>query len=146
MNRLLLIPLRCVLSTCFVLLLVGFSYGQRAVTGTITDAGTGEPLIGANVVIKGTATGTVADFNGNYSIMANTGDVLVITYTGYKSMEVAVGSESMYSATLQPGELFDEVVVTGYGTQRAKEVTGAVSSVKQEDFNSGNVTSAAQLI
>ncbi len=146
MNRLLLIPLRCVLSACFVFMLVGFSYGQRAVTGTITDAGTGEPLIGANVVIKGTATGTVADFNGNYSIMANTGDVLVITYTGYKSAEMTVGSENMYSMTLQPGELFDEVVVTGYGTQRAKEVTGAVSSVKQEDFNAGNVTSAAQLI
>ncbi len=58
MNRLLLIPLRCVLSACFAFLLVGFSYGQRAVTGMITDAGTGEPLIGANVVIKGTATGT----------------------------------------------------------------------------------------
>ncbi|MDQ3017207.1 MAG: TonB-dependent receptor plug domain-containing protein, partial [Bacteroidota bacterium] len=146
MNRLLLIPLRCLMSTCFVFLLVGFSYGQKAVTGTITDSGTGEPLIGANVVIKGTATGTVADFNGNYSIMANQGDVLVVTYTGYKSMELTVGMDNMYSTTLQPGELFDEVVVTGYGTQRAKEVTGAVSSVKAEDFNAGNVTSAAQLI
>ncbi|MGB4849953.1 MAG: carboxypeptidase-like regulatory domain-containing protein, partial [Saprospiraceae bacterium] len=146
MNRHLLIPFRCLLSICFVFLLVGFSYGQKKITGTLTDAATGEPLIGANIVVKGTTTGTVADFNGNYSIMANTGDVLVITYTGYKSQEITVGSEMVYNSALAPGELFEEVVVTGYGSQRAKEVTGSVSSVKSDDFNKGNVSSAAQLL
>ncbi|HZV69259.1 MAG TPA: SusC/RagA family TonB-linked outer membrane protein [Saprospiraceae bacterium] len=146
MNRHLLIPFRCLLSLCFVFLLVGFSYGQQKVTGTLTDDATGEPLIGANIVVKGTTTGTVADFNGNYTIMAAPGDVLVITYTGYKSHEIVVGTGMVYNVSLTPGELFEEVVVTGYGSQRAKEVTGAVSSVKSEDFNAGNVNTAAQLL
>src|SRR4030095_5636725 len=120
MNRHLLFSLRCLFSICLVFLAVGLSYSQTTVTGTVTDGGTGEALIGANIVVKGTTTGTVADFNGNYSIMANPGDVLVITYTGYKSEEVTVGSETIYNASLTPGELFEEVVVTGYGSQRAK--------------------------
>jgi iron complex outermembrane receptor protein len=69
----------------------------------------------------------------------------VITYTGYKSEEVTVGDGTIYNASLAPGELFEEVVVTGYGSQRAKEVTSAVVSVKSDDFNSGNVNSPAQL-
>jgi len=146
MNRHLLFSFRCLLSICFTILVVGFSYGQQTVTGTLTDASTGEPLIGANVVIKGTTTGTVADFEGKYSIMASPGDVLMITYTGYKSQEITVGTETNYDLTLEAGELFEEVVVTGYGSQRAKEITSAVSSVKSEDFNSGNMNSAAQLI
>ena len=146
MNRHLLFSLRCLFSICFVFLAIGFSYSQKAVTGTVTDGGTGEALIGANIVIKGTSTGTVADFNGNYSIMANPGDVLVITYTGYASEEVTVGEETLYNVSLAPGELFEEVVVTGYGSQRAKEVTSAVTSVKSDEFNSGNVNSPAQLL
>jgi len=146
MNRHLLIPFRCLLSICFVFLALGLSYGQKKVTGTLTDGGTGDPLIGANIVIKGTLTGTVADFDGNYSIMANPGDILVISYTGYKSEEVTVGTETTYNLSLTPGELFEEVVVTGYGSQRSKEVTSAVSSVKSEDFNAGNMNSAVQLL
>ncbi len=146
MNRHLLFPFRCLLSISFLFLAMSMSYGQHQVTGTVTDGGSGDPLIGANIVIKGTTVGTVADFDGKYTIMANTGDVLVITYTGYKSIEVPVGTESVYNAALAPGELFEEVVVTGYGSQRAKEVTSAVTSVKSDQFNSGNMNSPAQLL
>ncbi len=146
MNRHLLISFRCLLSICFVFLLVGFSYGQKNLTGTLTDAATGEPLIGANVVIKGTGTGTVADFNGNYSIMAKTGDVLVITYTGYKTQEITVGSDMVYNATLTAGELFEEVVVVGYGSVRKADLTGSVVAVGEKDFNKGVYTSPEQLI
>ncbi len=146
MNRHLLIPLRCLLSISFIMLLFGFAGAQQMVTGTLTDASSGEPLVGANVVIKGTSTGTVADLNGNYSIMASPGDVLVVTYTGYTSMEVPVGSGTVYSASLAPGELFEEVVVIGYGSVRKADLTGSVVAVGEDDFNRGTYTSPEQLI
>jgi iron complex outermembrane receptor protein len=146
MNKHLLFPFRSLLCICFVFLAVGFSYGQKKVTGTLTDRGTGDPLIGANIVIKGTTAGTVADFNGSYTIMANPGDVLVFTYTGYKAQELTVGSESVYNVAMDAGELFEEVVVIGYGSVRKADLTGSVVAVGENDFNKGVYTSPEQLI
>ncbi|UCD61629.1 MAG: TonB-dependent receptor plug domain-containing protein, partial [Flavobacteriaceae bacterium] len=114
---------------------------QSTITGTITDA-SGVPLPGANVVIKGTSTGAAADFDGNYSIQASPGDVLVFSYTGYNSAEITVGTSNVINATLEEGLALDEVVVTGYTVETKRETTAAVSIVSAEELAaipSGNV-------
>ncbi|MCW5515645.1 SusC/RagA family TonB-linked outer membrane protein [Muriicola sp. Z0-33] len=119
---------------------------QATITGTITDNG-GVPLPGANVVVKGTTTGVAADFDGNYSINANPGDVLVFSYTGYTPTERTVGGESVINVTLQEGLELDEVIVTGYTTETKRETTAAVSIVKAEELAaipSGNVEQQLQ--
>ena len=118
---------------------------QQGVTvkGVVKDA-KGEPIIGATVTEKGTKNATVTDFDGNYSLnVANRNATLVITYIGFNTQEVKAGSD----VTLQEDNaLLNEVVVIGYGTQRKADVTSAVASVKAEDFNSGKIGDAAELV
>jgi len=121
------------------------STAQRTVSGTVTDA-SGEALIGVNILEQGTDKGTITDFDGNFEISVSEGATLVFSYTGYTSQEIAVGSQSQIDVILQAGAVLEEVVVTGYGTQRSKEVTGSIASVKAEDFNKGNVNDVAQLL
>lgn len=119
---------------------------QSTITGTITDTG-GVPLPGANVVVKGTTRGTIADFDGNYSIQASTGDVLVFSYTGYNGAEITVGSSTVVNASLEEGLALDEVIVTGYTTETKRETTGAISIVKAEQLAaipSGNIEQQLQ--
>ncbi len=120
---------------------------QRTITGTVTDAETGEPLIGANILVVGTSTGTVTDFDGTYSLDVPEGaEQLEFSYTGYAAQRVDIGASNVVNVELSAGELLEEVVVTGYGTQKSKEVTSAITSVDEKDFNAGNVTNAAQLL
>lgn len=126
--------------------LTAFGVAQKKVSGTVTDASNGDALIGANVLVKGSGTGTITDIDGTYSLSASEGDVLVFSYAGYTDQEVVVGASSTVNVSLSAGKLLDEVVVVGYGTQKSKEVTGSVVSVKREDFNAGNVNSPAQLL
>ncbi len=106
---------------------------QLAIKGTITDASTGEPLTGANVLIKGTQRGVVCDLSGKYSIDAKAGDILVFSFIGYMSEEVTVADQAIIDIALAPNiQSLDEVVVVGYGTQKRTEVTGAISSVSSE--------------
>lgn len=123
------------------LLLASFTFAQRNVSGTITDAKTSEPLIGANVLIKGTTNGTITDLDGAYSI-AVTGPeaILVISYTGYADQELTVGNQSVINVSLSEGALLDEVVVVGYGIQKKSVVTGSIASLKTKDLE--NVPSA----
>ena len=95
--------------------------------------GDGLPLAGASVIVKGTARGTITDFDGNYVIKANVGEVLQFTYLGYESDEVTVGSQNIINVTMKEDlSTLEEVVVVGYGTQKKREVTGAVGQVKAE--------------
>ncbi|MDE6823880.1 MAG: TonB-dependent receptor [Duncaniella sp.] len=106
----------------------------KSVTGTVTDEA-GEPVIGANVAVKDTKMGTVTDFDGNFAL-SNLADnaVLVISYVGYVTEEVSVAGKSVINVTLKENrELLDEVVVVGYGTMKRKDVTGAVTSMKNSD-------------
>ncbi|MBN1791079.1 MAG: TonB-dependent receptor [Bacteroidales bacterium] len=106
---------------------------QYAIKGTITDASTGEPLTGANVLIKGTQRGAVCDLNGKYSIDAKAGDILVFSFIGYASEEVTVTDQAIIDVALASDiQSLDEVVVVGYSTQKRGEVTGAISSVSSE--------------
>ncbi|WP_224485519.1 SusC/RagA family TonB-linked outer membrane protein [Robertkochia aurantiaca] len=114
-----------------------FSFAQeKTISGTVTD-GDGLPLPGANVMVKGTTKGAQTDFDGNYSISANEGDVLVFSYIGQKTEEVTVGASSTINVSLAAdAQALEEVVVVGYG-QKAKELsTSAVSTVAAESIES----------
>ncbi|WP_029036246.1 SusC/RagA family TonB-linked outer membrane protein [Salinimicrobium xinjiangense] len=118
----------------------------EVITGTVVDE-SGIPLPGANVIIQGTSTGTLTDFDGNFSIEAARGDVLVFSYLGYSPQEVVVTDANRIQITLmQDAAALDEVVVVGYGTQRSALVTGATSNVSGEDISSLNPGTAMEAL
>lgn len=120
---------------------------QKTITGQVVDS-KGETIIGANVMEKGTTNGTITDFDGNFTLNVSSKATLVISYIGYKSVEVPASAlKSGMKVTLKEDtEVMDEVVVIGYGTQRKGDVTSAIASVKAEDFTIGKVGDAADLI
>jgi iron complex outermembrane receptor protein len=133
-------------SLFLLVVLTASGVAQKMVSGTVKDAANGDALIGANVLVKGSGTGTITDIDGTYSLKAAEGDVLVFSYAGYTDQEVVVGSSSTVNISLSAGRLLDEVVVVGYGTIRKRDVTGSVASLKEKDFNQGVITSADQLL
>ena len=127
------------------------SWGQgsgKTVKGTLIDASTKEPLVGGNVLIKGTTKGATADANGQYSInVSDDKAVLVFRFLGYDSQEVAVGSRATIDVSLKANaSSLEQVVVVGYGTQKKTDVTGSVKSVSSEAFNKGIINSPEQLL
>lgn len=121
-----------------ILLAVGVApaaYAQQmSVSGTVTDT-SGEPLIGASVVIKGQQAGATTDIDGNFSIEAPSNAVLQISYVGFKTKDVNIDGRRMISVTLEENtEVLNEVVVIGYGTMDKKELTSAISHVSEKDF------------
>lgn len=117
------------------------------VTGVVKDKN-GEPIIGANVLEKGTTNGVITNIDGRYTLKVRNADsVLSFSYIGYKTQEIIIGNNRQINVTLQDDtELLDEIVVIGYGTQKKGDVTSAISSVKAENFVKGAVTDAGQLI
>ena len=138
-QRLLFLALMAVMSTV--------AMAQGKVSGTVVDA-QGEPVIGASVIVKGTTTGTVTDFDGNFTIPSVPAKAnLEISYIGFKTQTVAVGGKSLVSVTLQEDrQLLDEVVVVGYGTQKKSDVTGAMVSVDSEKLNARPVNNALEAL
>lgn len=118
-----------------------------SVTGTVLD-NLGAPLPGANIIEKGTTNGTQTDFDGNYSINVNDGSVvLVFSYIGFSTKEVAVNGQSSINVALdENAAALDEIVVVGYGTQKKSDLTGAVTSLGQDDMNPGANASVDQLM
>ncbi len=114
------------------------------VSGTVTSAADGEPLIGVTVQVKGTSVGTTTDFDGNYVIKTEMGATISFSYVGMQTREVTVTSEKLDIALLENSEVLDEVVVVGYGVQKKKLVTGATAQVKGEDIAKLNTTSPLQ--
>lgn len=107
----------------------------RIVTGVVKDS-TGEPIIGANVVEKGTTNGTVTDVNGNFSLSVPTNAVLLISYIGFTSQELPVNMRTVFQVTLSDdSQTIDEVVVVGYGTARKRDIVSAMASVKGKEFS-----------
>lgn len=125
-----------------VLLFSSSLMGQREVSGTISDS-EGFPLIGATVLVKGASTGTVSDAEGNYTISVPDDATLVFSYTGYSTVEVAVGGQASIDVTLDAGVGLEEVVVTGYTTQKKSNLTGAVTAVTADALKDRPLTSAA---
>lgn len=123
-----------------------FSQGKQ-VQGVVKDA-TGEPIIGANVLVKGTTNGVITDFDGNYSLTnVNSQDVIVFSYIGYTSQEIKVGSQTTINVTLKEDtETLEEVVVVGYGTVKRRDLTGSVASVTGEKLAANPVANVAEAL
>lgn len=120
---------------------------QNKVSGTVVDAN-GEAVIGASVVVKGTSTGTVTDLDGNFTIpnVPQNGS-LVVSYVGYATQTVPVGGKSSINITLQEDrQLLDDVVVVGYGVQKKRDVTGALTRVGEKELNSKPVNNAFEAL
>lgn len=117
----------------------------KTITGKVTAASDGEPLIGVTVKVVGTAGGTVTDFDGNYKVNANQGQTLEFSYIGYVSQTVKVGAQNVIDVKLaEDQKTLDEVVVVGYGVQKKKLVTGATVQLKGESIAKLNTNNALQ--
>lgn len=108
------------------------TWAQIQILGTVSDAD--GPLPGATVVVKGTSTGVTTDFDGNFSIQAAGDDTLVVSYVGFQSQEVAVGSQTNISVVLNSNNELDEVVLIGYGSSTKRDITGSVGVVNAESI------------
>lgn len=123
-------------------------FGQQVrVSGTVTDAADRQTLPGVNVVVRGTLTGTATGTNGEYSLMANPGDVLVFTFIGYLPQEVTVADQTVINIAMRADvQALEEVIVIGYGTVKKSDATGSVAAVSSKDFNKGAITSPQELL
>jgi TonB-linked SusC/RagA family outer membrane protein len=129
------------------LMMVGstVAMAQGKVSGTVVDA-KGEAIIGASVIVKGTSTGTVTDYDGNFTIQnVPENGSLVISYVGYRNQTIAVAGKSQLNVTLEEDrQLLDEVVVVGYGVQKKSDVTGALAHLESKDLTSMPVSNALE--
>ena len=117
---------------------------SQTISGTLTDD-VGEPLIGATILVKGTSTGTVTDFDGTYSIEASEGATLLFSYTGYADQEIVVGAQTVIDiAMAEDIAQLSEVVVTGYASQKKSNLTGAVGIVGADELAARPITNASQ--
>lgn len=157
------IPIKMVL-TCIMCLLCGIGLAEGlpsvegekikvpaqvldiSVSGRVTDS-KGEGLPGVSVVVKDASSGTITDVDGNYRLQVPDNAALIFSYVGFITREVKVNYRSVIDVALEENlQELDEVVVIGYGTQQKKDLTGAVSSLSEEDFNVGSISSVEQLV
>lgn len=133
---------------CLMLLLPALVCAQTiTVRGSVTDALTGEPLIGATVSAKGTSTGTVTDIDGNFQLELTERKTLTVSYVGYQSKDVAVKSAAHLKITLEPdAKAVDEVVVVAYGQQKKVTVTGAITNISGNELLKSPVASLGNAI
>lgn len=124
---------------------VSWAFAQLTVTGRVQSK-SGEPLIGVNVVEKGTTNGTVTDLDGKFSLRTEKGKTLVFSYIGFVAQENVVKGTRMNVTLLEDTETLDEVVVIGYGSISRKDVTSSISTVKAKDLNIGAYTEPGQLL
>ena len=128
------------------LLFVGMAVEARVISGVVKDA-TGETIISASVVVKGTSIGTVTDFDGNYSLdVPNDAKVLVFSYVGMKTQELNITGDVMNVVLSENSEVLEEVVVTGYGTTKKRDLVTAVSSVNADQLKDIPVASASEAL
>ena len=130
----------------FIVLLHTTLFAQFQINGVISDE-TGLPLPGATIQEKDTNNGVVSDFDGNYFInLANENSTIIISYVGYSNLEIPITGLTDFNFSLQPDNQLDEVVITGYGSQQKRDLTGAIVQVKSEDFVKGANSNALQLL
>ncbi|MCB0631582.1 MAG: TonB-dependent receptor [Saprospiraceae bacterium] len=132
---------------CF-LISIGQLYSQRTITGLVISADDGEPLIGVNIIIRGTTEGTVTDFDGKYELSVEANDILQFSYTGFQNEEVTVGGQSVIDVSLElSATVLDEVVISGYGIETMRrDVTGAVSKIDQATLENTAAVSVSELL
>jgi TonB-linked SusC/RagA family outer membrane protein len=132
-----------------ILYFASYSNAQTSITGRVTDADSGDPLVGANMLVKGTTTGSITDFDGNYTLLVDQSDaIIVFKFIGYKQKEVElVEGQSVYDVQLEvEASDIDEVIVVGYDTRKRGAVTGAVGVVEAEAFEAKPVASFDNLL
>ena len=123
-----------------------FLFSQTEVSGTVTDE-ENIPLPGVNVIIKGTTIGASTDFDGNYTLKANNGDVIVYSYLGFTTQEITyTGQQSINVILVQDAAQLDEIVVIGYGSTTKKDATGSVEAITSKDFTKGNIVTPENLL
>lgn len=124
------------------------AYAQpKNVTGVVTSAEDGLPVIGATVLEKGTSKGTITDLEGRYSIMVQEGATLIFRFVGLEDQEVLIGNAGEYNVTLRlEAESLDEVVVIGYGTRKKRDMVGSVATVTAEELSSVPASSLTQAL
>lgn len=131
--------------TLLLALVVQISFAQeRTISGTVSDES--GPLPGVSVLKKGTTSGTETDFDGNYSIKAKTGDVLVFSFVGMKTAERVVGSSNNISVTLETDNLLEEVIVVGYGTATKQSYAGTAATVATENLEAKSFSNVSQAL
>lgn len=137
----------------FILVMIFFAFthvlsAQQVVSGVVTDAQTGEPLIGANIVSKEVPTsGTITELDGSFSYELAPGTKsLIISYTGYNQSEESINGRTTINVQLSAGQLLEDIIVVGYGTVKRDDVTGSVQAVSAKDFNRGAITSPQELL
>ena len=124
---------------------VGAFAQQIAIKGLVKDI-TGEPVIGANVLVKGTTNGTITDFDGNFQLSANKGDIIVISFIGFTTQELPATTDLMNVVLRDDTEMLNEVVVIGYGVAKKNDLTGSVTAMKPDEMNKGLVTNAQDMM
>ena len=121
------------------------TFAQTSITGTVLDAANAEPIIGANIIEKGTTNGTITDFDGNFFLNVAEGAILEISYMGYKTVELPA-TNGMQVQLGEDTELLEEVVVVGYGVVKKNDATGSVTAIKPDDMNKGLNTNAQEMM
>ena len=126
---------RIYLLSLMVMMTLGVWAQSMTVTGVVMAQDEPDPVIGANVMVKGSTTGTITDFDGNFSLQAKAGDVLQVSFMGYKTQDVKVSGSGPIRVTLVPDNVqLQEVVAIGYGTMKKSDLTGAVTSVSADQL------------
>lgn len=130
--------------TFIMVLIVQFAFAQdKSISGTVTEA-SGQPLLGATVLVVGTSTGVSTDFDGNFKLRANEGDQIEVSYIGYASKTLNIDSKDSYTIVLEPdSNVMDEVLVVAYGTASKESITGSVTSINSEAIAKRPISNAA---
>ena len=117
---------------------------QISINGIVKDT-SGEPIIGANVIVKGTTNGTITDLDGNFQLSADPDVTIIVSYVGFQTQELPA-QPVMNIVLKEDSELLDEVVVIGYGSVKKDDLSGSVVAIKADDINKGAVTSPQELM
>ena len=123
--------LKITLTFSFMLMSI-ILFAQGTVSGNVVDSETGTPLPGVNVVVQGTSTGVSTDFDGNYQISVSQGAVLEFSFIGFETQSISVSGDQINVSMIPSADSLDEIVVTGYGTQTRREVTGSIVTIGSE--------------
>lgn len=119
----------------------------KVISGKVSDDQTGDLLPGVTIMVKGTNTGTITAPDGTFKLnISSNASTLVASFVGYDSKEIPIGNETVFNVTLKNGKALEEVVVVGYGTQRKKDVTGAVTKISTKEFNTGVIANPLQQV
>ncbi len=120
---------------------------QIAISGKVIDSNTGDPIIGANILEKGTTNGTITNYDGEFTLNVASDAVIIVKYVGYKPLEIPVAGKRKFTIKLEEDVItLGEVVAIGYGTVKKTDATGSVTAIKPDAMNKGQVTNAQDML